>query len=207
MDQAQVASQPRGRNAAATKARLLQAATEEFAAHGIAGARIDRIESAAQANRALIYSYFGNKDRLFDAVMDTCVARVLSEVPFTPDDLPGYAGCLFDFLVANPHQLRLATWHRLERAGTGHEPQGLSDSVVLKTAAIAQAQADGQLTDAMTPEDVYAFTLALASAWLPASPHAPAALSPEQLATHRRAVVDAVRRLTAATGQPEGHTS
>jgi AcrR family transcriptional regulator len=206
MDEAQVGSPPRARNPAATKARLLQAATEEFAAHGISGARIDRIESAAQANRALIYSYFGNKDLLFDAVMDASVARVLGEVPFTADDLPGYAGRLFDFLVANPQQLRLATWHRLERAGTGHEPRGLSDSVVLKSSASSRAQADGQLTDAMTPEDLYAFTLALASAWLPASPHAPAALSPGELAGRRRAVVEAVRRLTAVTDQPEGHT-
>jgi len=46
---------------AATKGRLLAAGHEEFAAHGIAGARIDRIEAAAKANRSLIYSYFGNK--------------------------------------------------------------------------------------------------------------------------------------------------
>src|SRR2546425_1213058 len=78
---------PKVRDAEATKARLLQAATDEFAAHGIAGARIDRIEAAARANRALIYSYFGNKDQLFDAVMDANVARVLDQVPFTPEDL------------------------------------------------------------------------------------------------------------------------
>jgi hypothetical protein len=139
--------------------------------------------------------------------MDASVARVLSEVPFTADDLPGYAGRLFDFLVANPQQLRLATWHRLERAGTGHEPHGLSDSVALKTSALSKAQADGQLTDAMTAEDLYAFTLALTSAWLPASPHAPATLSPEQLATHRRAAIEAVRRLTAVGDSPEGRMS
>src|ERR1700735_2299919 len=108
-------SKQRTRNPQATKARLLAAATGEFAAYGIAGARIDRIEAAAKANRALIYSYFGSKDGLFDAVMDAAVARVLAEVPFSAEDLPGYAGRLFDFLVANPNQLRLATWHRLER--------------------------------------------------------------------------------------------
>jgi len=31
------------RNAEATKARIFQAATTEFAEHGIAGARVDRI--------------------------------------------------------------------------------------------------------------------------------------------------------------------
>jgi len=187
---------PKVRDAEATRARLLQAATEEFAAHGVAGARIDRIETAAKANRALIYSYFGNKDQLFDAVMDANVARVLDQVPFTPEDLPGYAGRLFDFLVANPHQLRLATWHRLERADTGHEPQGLSDSIRMKTSALARAQAGHRLASAFAPEDLYAFTMALASAWMPASPYAPAALGDDQLEARRSAVVEAVRRLT-----------
>ncbi|MCK2212285.1 TetR family transcriptional regulator [Actinomadura sp. ATCC 31491] len=185
----------RPRDAEATRARLLQAATEEFAAHGIAGARVDRIGAAAGANKALIYTYFGNKEQLFDAVMDVHVTRVLDQVPFTPEDLPGYAGRLFDFLLANPHQLRLATWHRLERSGTGHEPGGLRDSMRQKTEAVAAAQAGGQVPDTLGPEDLLTFTLALASAWTPTSPMAPA--SGRDAREHRDAVVEAVRRLVA----------
>jgi AcrR family transcriptional regulator len=187
---------PRVRDAEATKARLLQAATDEFAAHGIAGARVDRIGVAAKANKALIYSYFGNKDQLFDAVMDTHVARVLDQVPFTPADLPGYAGRLFDFLAANPHQLRLATWQRLERAGTGHDPAGLSASMRRKTEAVAEAQSGRLLESAFAPEDLVAFTLALANAWMPTSPTAPTGLGEDQYEARRAAVVEAVRRLT-----------
>ena len=40
-------------DAQATKRRLLAAATAEFAAHGLAGARVDRIAAAARANKAL----------------------------------------------------------------------------------------------------------------------------------------------------------
>jgi hypothetical protein len=116
-------------------------------------------------------------------------------VPFAPEDLPGYAGRLFDFLVANPHLLRLATWHRLERADTGHEPQGLSASIRMKTDSIARAQAGHRLASAFTPEDLYAFTMALASAWMEASPYAPAVLREDQLGARRAAVVEAVRRL------------
>ncbi|MFG1704256.1 TetR family transcriptional regulator [Nonomuraea sp. M3C6] len=186
---------PQPRDAEATKARLLQAATSEFAAHGIAGARIERIAAAAKANKALIYTYFGNKDQLFDTVMDTHVTRVLDQVPITPEDLPGYAGRLFDFLVANPHQLRLATWLRLERAH--NEPEGLGASMRQKAAAIAEAQTGDRLTSAFTPEDLLAFTLALANAWVPTSPMAPAELTADQLDARRSAVVEAVRRLTA----------
>ncbi|MFF4730115.1 TetR family transcriptional regulator [Streptomyces mirabilis] len=188
----------RPRDSEASKARLLKAATDEFAARGIAGARVDRIGAAAEVNKALIYTYFGNKEQLFDAVMDAHVARVLDEVPFTPEDLPGYAGRLFDFLLANPHQLRLATWHRLERSGTDHEPQGLGTSMRQKTAAITQAQTDGLLTTTFTPEDLLVFTLALANAWMPTSPMANDQAA-EQTRQHRAAVVEAVRRLVAGT--------
>ena len=189
---------PRTRDPSATKARLLEAATEEFAAHGIAGARIDRIEAAARANRSLIYSYFTNKDGLFDAVMDAAVARVLDEVPFTAEDLPGYAGRLFDFLAANPNLLRLATWHRLERAGSGRETAGLSGSYRTNVASVTKARTKSRPASDLSAEDLYVFTLALASAWAPASPHVPAALAGRDLATRRAAIVEATRRLTAA---------
>ncbi|HEX4224732.1 MAG TPA: helix-turn-helix domain-containing protein, partial [Pseudonocardiaceae bacterium] len=87
------------RDAEATKARLLDAATDEFAAHGIAGARIDRISMVAKVNKSMIYAYFGGKEQLFDAVMNAHVTQLLDTVPFTPEDLPDYAGKLFDYLL------------------------------------------------------------------------------------------------------------
>jgi AcrR family transcriptional regulator len=167
---------------------------------------VDRIGTAAQVNKALIYTYFGNKDQLFDAVMDTHVTRVLEQVPFTPADLPDYAGRLFDFLLANPHQLRLATWHRLERAGTGHDPAELSSSQRGNADLVAQAQADQQVPTDFTPEDLFVFTLALASAWMPGSPFALPGVDHQQIESHRTNVVEAVRRLTTAltTGANKG---
>ncbi|MFE9764593.1 TetR family transcriptional regulator [Streptomyces sp. NPDC005808] len=188
---------PRTRDSEAAKARLLKAATDEFAAYGIAGARIDRIGAAAKVNKAQIYTYFGNKDQLFDIVMDLHVTRILDEVPFTPDDLPGYAGKLFEFLIANPHQLRLATWNSLERTGHGPGPVRLAASMEQKTAAIAQAQADSRVPTAFTAEDLLTFVLALASAWTPTSAMAPGGLDEAVLRSHRGAVVEAVRRLVA----------
>ncbi|WP_326723401.1 TetR family transcriptional regulator [Streptomyces sp. NBC_00243] len=186
---------PRTRDSEAAKARLLQAATEEFAAYGIAGARIDRIGAAAMVNKAQIYTYFGNKDQLFDIVMDLHVTRVLDDVPFTPGDLPDYAGKLFDYLIANPHQLRLATWNRLERTDGGPGPLRLAASMEQKTAAIAQAQADGSVPGAFGAEDLLTFVLALAGAWTPTSAMAPGGLDEAVLRSHRGAVVEAVRRL------------
>jgi AcrR family transcriptional regulator len=186
---------PRTRDSEAAKARLLQAATDEFAAYGIAGARIDRIGAAAEVNKAQIYTYFGNKDQLFDIVMDTHVARILDQVPFTPEDLPGYSGRLFDFLIANPHQLRLATWNSLERAGRRPGPVQLATSMQQKAEAITRAQTDGHIPKTFTAEELLTFVMALSTAWTPTSAMAPAGVDVSVLLSHRPAVVEAVRRL------------
>src|SRR5947209_5333071 len=56
------------RNPDETKRRLFDAAVEEFADHGIAGARVDRIASRACANKQLIYAYYGDKQQLIDMI-------------------------------------------------------------------------------------------------------------------------------------------
>src|SRR2546421_4688397 len=107
------------RDAEATKLRIFEAAFEEFARYGIAGARIDRIAQSACANKALIYAYFGSKQNLFDEVVTDQVARFDREVPFDPADLPAYAGAAYDFLTAHPELVRLAEWHALEEGAEG----------------------------------------------------------------------------------------
>lgn len=54
---------------AATRRRITDAATREFAEHGYAGARINRIATDASANKQLIYRYFGGKQELYEAVL------------------------------------------------------------------------------------------------------------------------------------------
>jgi TetR/AcrR family transcriptional regulator len=51
-----------------TKARILQAALEEFAAKGFAGARVSEIATKAGINKQLISYYFGGKEGLFQAL-------------------------------------------------------------------------------------------------------------------------------------------
>ena len=59
-----------------TRARILDAAKSEFAAHGLGGARVDRIASNAGANKRMLYYYFGNKDDLFAAVLEGAYAHI-----------------------------------------------------------------------------------------------------------------------------------
>jgi AcrR family transcriptional regulator len=97
-----------------TKELLLAAAREEFAAHGIAGARVDRIAERANVNKERIYGYFGNKEKLFDAVITDALDRLAAAVPLTAADDPAeYVGRVYDFHRDNPALLRLMLWEAL----------------------------------------------------------------------------------------------
>ncbi|MGV0584731.1 TetR family transcriptional regulator [Mycobacteroides chelonae] len=181
-------------DASATKKRLLDAAYAEFAEHGLAGARVDRIGAAAGANKRLLYVYFTNKETLFDTVVAHSIQRMSDAVPFTPDDLPGYAGALFDHLIKHPEHLRLATWAQLERPVAGPAETA---AYAAKIKAIAETSPPSGCAE---PADILALTLGLTTAWLGASPAlrslaASEPFSPERLTTHRAVLISTVEKL------------
>ena len=103
------------RDASATRARIFTAASDEFAQHGIAGARVDRIAKSAQANKAQIYEYFGPKEELFETVLEHELLRLITEVttPETSEDIPEFVGKAFDFHAAHPNLVKLLHWEAL----------------------------------------------------------------------------------------------
>lgn len=58
------------------RAGILAAATAEFARHGLAGARVDRIAAAAGTNKRMLYYYFGGKEALFLAVLEAAYGEI-----------------------------------------------------------------------------------------------------------------------------------
>ncbi|MEV6878587.1 TetR family transcriptional regulator [Amycolatopsis sp. NPDC051128] len=183
------------RDAAETKRRLLAAATEEFAERGIAGARVDRIAATAGCNKAMIYSYFSSKDRLFDAVFGESVARFVLDVPLDSDDLPEYAGKLFDRYEERPDALRLAIWHRLERP----EGKWVTEIVLankIRLHELQRAQDEGRLSKHYSPTELLVLVQSVSTAWTTTNSELGARtdIPREQ---RRALVVDAVRRLIA----------
>jgi AcrR family transcriptional regulator len=180
------------RDADRTRRRLLAAATGEFAAFGIAGARIDRIAGAAGCNKAMIYAYFGSKDQLFGAAFTAHVAGYLEQVPFDAANLPGYAGRLFDYFEDHPAALRLSIWYRLER------PQAAPLQAVVEVNQsrldqLARAQRAGLLPARYDPAELLALVQSVSTAWASMNPEFGQA-APDR--NRRRAtVVDAVTQL------------
>ncbi|WP_066270126.1 TetR/AcrR family transcriptional regulator [Hydrogenophaga palleronii] len=58
------------RDADRSQNTILNAARDEFSEHGLGGARMDRIAERAGLNKRLIYYYFEDKERLFQAVLE-----------------------------------------------------------------------------------------------------------------------------------------
>lgn len=155
---------------AETTARIFRAAVEEFATYGIAGARVDRIAANADSSKALIYSYFGDKEALFATVLRTRMTELAEAVVLRPERVDAFVGDLFDFMTANPDVLRLVSQEALHLApGDVPDFDERRDHYADKTSAVARAQADGTVDPALTPSFVVLSLMGLVS-WFVAAP-------------------------------------
>src|SRR6266853_358628 len=91
-----------------SRSAILRAAVQEFAEHGIAGARTDAIAREAHVNKALLYYYFKDKETLYGAVLDdafsglkTTVFRVLDSELQPREKIIAYAGAYFGLIASN----------------------------------------------------------------------------------------------------------
>ncbi|MBA3390426.1 MAG: TetR family transcriptional regulator [Actinomycetota bacterium] len=191
------------RDSAATRNRILDAAIDEFAASGLAGARIDRIAEAAEANKRSIYVYYESKEGLFTAALHRVITDLVEAVPLTEEDLPGYAGRMFDYLLDHPEALRMSMWRHLERPAAG---PNVGDVYARKIEAMTRGSGgrSGLMASGLPPTDLLVLVQGLASSWLISPEDLLAAdsadpYSSERLAVHRAAIVEAARRLCAPT--------
>lgn len=58
---------------------MLEAATLEFAEKGLSGARVDEIARRSNANKRMLYHYFGSKNELYLAVMESAYKKIRAE--------------------------------------------------------------------------------------------------------------------------------
>jgi AcrR family transcriptional regulator len=103
--------------------RILEAAKQEFAAHGLAGARVDRIAAKAGANKRMLYYHVGKKDDLYLAVLEGAYEKIRAEertLDLEHLDPPEAIGRLIDFtwnyFLCNPEFLALLNTENLAHA-------------------------------------------------------------------------------------------
>jgi AcrR family transcriptional regulator len=103
--------------------RILEAAKQEFANHGLAGARVDRIAAKADANKRMLYYHVGNKEDLYLAVLEGAYEKIRAEereLDLEHLDPPEAIRRLIEFTWAyflrNPEFLALLNTENLARA-------------------------------------------------------------------------------------------
>jgi AcrR family transcriptional regulator len=204
----------RRRDADATRARILAAATQEFARHGLAGARGDRIARAARSSERMVYYYFGSKEGLFRAVLEAAYLSLQqAERSVQLDDLPPLRAldefCLFvwRYYLEHPEFIGLVNTENQYRAAHLRQSPQLGELVSpiigLLRGLLARGEAAGVFRRGIDPVELYIAIAALGYFYLSNSATLSAVLgrdlrAPESLRAHWRAAAEMIRRYVAA---------
>jgi AcrR family transcriptional regulator len=135
---------PRDGNPAETRRGILRAAEESFATAGFVGATTRQVAARAGVNVATLHYHFGNKEKLYRAVLDAAAGEELS-VPgggkAPAERLAAVVEALWDFGAAHPSLPRLSLLHRL--AGPASPTEAAPDPrVALLTRTLTETGAN-----------------------------------------------------------------
>ena len=103
--------------------RILEAAKQEFATHGLAGARVDRIAAKAGANKRMLYYHIGKKDDLYLAVLEGAYEKIRVEERgldmeqlAPPKAIERLIDFTWNYFIRNPEFSALLSTENLARA-------------------------------------------------------------------------------------------
>lgn len=129
-----------------TKRDILAVATEEFAANGLSGARVDEIALRTRASKRMIYYYFGSKEGLYLAVLEKAYRDIRAiESSLHLEGMAPEAAIrrlvefTFDYQDRNPDFIRLVSIeniHHAEHVARSATIRGLNVSVIETIRAI-----------------------------------------------------------------------
>jgi AcrR family transcriptional regulator len=196
------------RDSEATRLRILDAAEQEFADHGLSGARVDAIAARTETNVRMIYYYFGSKDGLYRTVLERAYGRMReNEQRLALDTLPPADAIrtltefTFDYQQAHPEFVRLVAIENIHRAAHLRELQPIRqmNASVIETIGriLERGKAEGLFRADAEPIGVHLLITAFCffrvanrytlSTVFPLDPLARGLVAP-----HRRMLVDAV---------------
>ncbi len=173
----------------------MAAARTEFAQHGLAGARIDRIARTANASKERLYAHFGDKQALFRTVVAMDTAEFFCSLAVRPEAVAEIVGDIYDYALRQPDRVRMNDWARLEGV-TLDEPLADGEPAVDRAiAAIKKAQADGYADTAWQPLDLLIMLFGVGLAWAHSPDPRAIADDPATIAGRRAAAIEAAARI------------
>jgi len=160
------------RDADRTRDKILRAAIEEFATHGYGGARVERIRRRARAKTRMLYHYFGDKSRLYVAVLEHAIEDLRQEeLRLEVDQVDPLEGLLelFEFIdrhfATHPELITLLSGENLLRGrflrSTAKPPIISSPLMPLIEELLRRGERDGEIRAGIDPLHLYIAMVAL----------------------------------------------
>ena len=172
-----MASEERLRDADRSQAAILAAARDEFSEYGLGGARVDRIAERAGLNKRLIYYYFEDKEKLFQAVLEAAYRDIrdeerklrLLDVP-PADAIRRLVEFTWSYHLAHPEFITLLNSANLHRArhieGSQRAREMNSPLIQLLGEILERGRKDGTLRGGVDPLQLYVSIAGLAYFYL-----------------------------------------
>ena len=181
---------------------IAAAARSEFAAHGFAGARVDRIARRAGVNKQLLFYYFGSKKALYQKIVEGAADE--AAMPGDPSK-PSHAAAhlrravaaLFDTLSSRPDLARLLLLDSQSGAGVRPSKKALEDLVGRIRDVIAEGQGHGYFRDDVDPDRTARQAVVLAVGYFALDPVIAASPDPGRISAWRDGALDLLLRALA----------
>jgi AcrR family transcriptional regulator len=160
------AAEPRQRDADRSQLAILGAARDEFHEHGLGGARVDRIAERASVDKKLIYYYFENKDKLFQAVLEDTYRSIreaeqqlhLTDLP-PADAVRALTTFTWNYYLEHPEFLTLlnsANLHRARHLEGSLRARALNSPLIETLAGVLErGRRDGVFRGGVDPMQLY----------------------------------------------------
>jgi AcrR family transcriptional regulator len=159
-------AEERQRDADRSQGTILAAARDEFAEFGLGGARMDRIAERAGLNKRLIYYYFEDKEKLFQAVLEQTYRDIRQEErKLNLLDLKPAAALrrlvefTWDYYLLHPEFLTLlnsANLHRARHLQESNRAREMSSPLIEMLAEILErGRKDGSFRGGVDPVQLY----------------------------------------------------
>jgi AcrR family transcriptional regulator len=205
----------RQRDAEATRARILKAAVREFARQGFAGARGGRIARAARSSERMLYYYFGSKEGLFRAALESVYASLrdaeralqLSDRP-PAQALEAFCVFVWRYYLDHPEFIGLVNTENLYGARHLRKSPQLGELVTpvigLLAELLGRGARAGVFREGVDAAELYLAIASLGYFYL-SNQHTLSAvlgrdlLEPARLELHWRASAELIRRFVAAS--------
>ena len=171
------ATEERQRDADRSQSTILAAARDEFAEHGLGGARVDRIAERAGLNKRLIYYYFEDKEKLFQAVLEHAYRDIRDEelklrlTELEPAEaVRKLVEFTWNYFLAHPEFLTILNSANLHKARhlSGSQRARQLNSPVIETlgTVLERGRKDGTFRGGVDPVQLYVSIAGLAYFYL-----------------------------------------